>query len=103
MAAFCLSSVKWLVTRARTPPGFRASTRLGEEEIMQRQLLAAVVELHVGERRVADHGIDAAASAAVAESLDADVGSGCRARAMRPRDAVQLDADEPHARRRPGP
>ena len=59
-AAFCLSSVKWLVTRARMPPGFRASTRLGEEEIVQRQLLAAIVELHVGERHVADHGVDAA-------------------------------------------
>ena len=27
-AAFCLSSVKWLVTTARTPPGFRASSDL---------------------------------------------------------------------------
>ena len=31
MAAFCLSSVKWLVTRASTPPGFRASTDLAKK------------------------------------------------------------------------
>ena len=32
MAAFCLSSVKWLVTRARTPPGFRASSDLAKKK-----------------------------------------------------------------------
>ena len=31
MAAFCLSSVKCVVTRARTPPGFRASTDLAKK------------------------------------------------------------------------
>ena len=39
--------------------GLQCVDRLGEEEIVQRQLLAAVVELDVGERHVADHGVDA--------------------------------------------
>ena len=32
MAAFCLSSVKCVVTRASTPPGFRASTDLAKKK-----------------------------------------------------------------------
>ena len=65
--------------------GLQGVERLGDEEIVQRQLLAAVVELDVGKRQVADHGVDAAlGQLGVAEILDADVGSGCRARAMRP-------------------
>ena len=31
MAAFCLSRVKWLVTRAITPPGFSESTDLAKK------------------------------------------------------------------------
>ena len=73
--AFCLSSVKWLVTRARMPPGFSAVDGLGEEEVVQRQLHAAVVEPDIGKRRVADHGVDLAlGELRVAKALDADVG-----------------------------
>ena len=83
--------------------GLQGVDRLGEEEIVQRQLLPAVVELDVGEGHVADHGVDAAlGQLRVAEVLDADVWPGCSARAMRPEMAVQLDADEPHARPGPG-
>ena len=39
--------------------GFQGVERLGDEEIVQRQLAAAELEPHVGERRVADHGVDA--------------------------------------------
>ena len=54
--------------------GLQGVDRLGEEEVVQRQLLAAIVELHVGKRHVADHGVDAAlGQLRVAEVLDADV------------------------------
>ena len=97
MAAFCLSSVKWLVTRASTPPGFRASMDLAKKKSCRRQLLPAIVELEVGERHVADHRVDAVlGQARVAEVLDADVLSGWSALAMRPEMRVQLDADEAH-------
>ncbi len=66
------------------PPGFRASSDLGDEEIVQRQLSAAIVELDVGERRVADHGVDAAAGGCRGKLSMRMSASGCRARAMRP-------------------
>jgi len=44
---------------------------------VQGQLLPPVVELHVGERHVADHGVDAVlGELGVAEVLDADVVAG---------------------------
>ncbi len=67
---------------------------------MQHQPPAAVVDLHVGERRVADDGIDAAlGQPGVAEILDADVGVGVQGTGDAARHGIQLDADEPHASR----
>ena len=54
--------------------GLQGVDGLGEEVIVQGQLLAAVVELQVGERHVADDGVDAVlGQLGVAEVLDADV------------------------------
>ena len=97
-AAFCLSSVKWLVTTASTPPGFRASTRLGDEEVVEGELLAVEVELDVGEGDVADHGVERR-ELGVAEVLDADVGLGMERAGDAAGDGVELDADEPLAGR----
>ena len=80
--------------------GFQGVDRFGEEVIMQREPLAVVVELDVGEGHVADHGVDAAlGQPGVAEILDADVGSGVEGAGDAAGDAVQLDADEPQPRR----
>ncbi len=55
--------------------GLQRVNRLGEEEVMQRQPLAGVLELDVGERHVADHGVDASfGQAGIAEVFDADIG-----------------------------
>ena len=88
------------MTRASTPSGLQGVERLGEEEIVQGEPLALVLELDVGEGHVADHRVDAAlGKPGVAEVLDADV----RLRVEGPGDAagdgVQLDADEPHTLR----
>ena len=99
MAAFCLSSVKWLVTRASTPPGFRASTDLAKKIVVQRKLLAVVVELHVGEGDVADHGVEGSGSLVSRKFSMRMSWPGCSAWAMRPEMRIQLDADEPHRRR----
>ena len=62
---------------------------------MQRQLLAAIVEADVGERRVADHRVDAPfGQLRIAEALDADVVLGMQGAGDAPGDGVQLDADE---------
>ena len=54
--------------------GLQGVDGLGEEVIVQRQLLPVVIELEVGERHVADDGVDAAfGQLGVAEILDADV------------------------------
>ena len=95
MAAFCLSSVKCEVTRARTPPGFRRIDRFGEEEIVQGKLLAAIVELEVSERNVADRSVDAAfGKPGVAEILNADVMLGMKGLGDAAGDRIELDADE---------
>ncbi len=74
MAAFCLSSVKCVVTRASTPPGFRASMDLAKKKSCRDSFWPLIVELEVGERHVADHRVDAVfGQLGVAETLDADV------------------------------
>ena len=83
--------------------GLQGVERLGEEEVVQRQPLAAVVELDVGKRHVADHGVDAAlGQLRVAEVLDADVVGGVKRAGDAAGDGVQLDADEAHALRGEG-
>ena len=65
---------------------------------MQRQLAAAIVDLHVGERHVADHGIEAAlGQLRVAEILDADVGVRVQHAGDAAGERIQLDADEAYA------
>ena len=98
IAAFCLSSVKWRGDQGEDAAGLQGVDGLGEEVVVQRQLLPAVVELDVGEGHVADHGVDAVrGQSRVAEVLDADVADrDGGARAMRPEMLVQFDADEPH-------
>ncbi len=99
MAAFCLSSVKCVVTSASTPPGFRASMDLAKKIVVQRELLPVVVELEVGERHVADHGVDAILrQLGVAEILDADVLAGMECLGDAAGDGIEFDADEAHAR-----
>ena len=74
MAAFCLSSVKCDRDQGQHAAGLQGVDGLGEEEIVQRQLLPVIIELQVGERDVADHGVDAVlGQPGVAEVLDADV------------------------------
>ena len=54
--------------------GLEGVDGLGEEVIMQGQLLPVIVELEVGERHVADHRVNAVlGQLGVAEALDADV------------------------------
>ena len=53
--------------------------RLREEEVVEREPRAPVLELHVGKRRVPDDGVDAPlGEPRVAEVLDADVVAGVR-------------------------
>ena len=86
--------MKWLVTRARTPPGFKASTDLAKKKSCSDSLWPPIFELDVGEGHVADHRVDAAlGQLRVAEILDADVGL----RVERPGDAA---GDAVQSRRR---
>ena len=91
--AFSLSSVKRLVIRASTPPGFKAIDALGEEEIMDGPLLAGIVDIDVAERRIADHGVDGR-DAAILEAFDADIGLRMQGTGDPPGHRIQLDADE---------
>ena len=78
--------------------GLQGVERLGEEEVVEREPRAAVLELHVGERRVADDGVDAAlGQPRVAEVLDADVVAGVEGLGDAARERIELDADEAHA------
>ena len=64
---------------------------------MQGELLAAIVELQVGKRHVADHRVDAVlGQLGVAEALDADVLVGVERLGDAAGNRVQLDADEAH-------
>ena len=97
MAAFCLSSVKCDRDQGQHAAGLEGVDRLGEEVIVQGELLAAIVELQVGERHVADHRVDAVlGQLGVAEVLDADVLVGVERLGDAAGDGVQLDADEAH-------
>ena len=103
MAAFCLSSVKCDRDQGQHAAGLQGVDGLGEEEIMQRELLPAVVELEVGERHVADHRVDAVlGQLRVAEVLDADVLLGVERLGDAAGDGIQFDADEAHAPACPG-
>ena len=85
------------------PRGLQGVERLRQEEIVERQPHAAIIEPHVGKRRVADDGVDATVGElGVAEVLDADVMAGVEGLGDSSRDAVELDADEPHAFGCPG-
>ena len=83
--------------------GLQGVDGLGEEIIVQGQLLAVIVELEVGEGHVADHRVDAVlGQLGVAEVLDADVLAGVE----RPGDAagygIQFNADEARSLLCPG-
>ena len=78
--------------------GLQGVDGLGEEVIVQGQLLAVIVELEVGEGHVADHGVDAVlGQLGVAEILDADVVVGVERPGDAAGDGIQFDADEAHA------
>ena len=103
MAAFCLSSVKCAGDQCQHAAGLQGVDGLGEEVIVQRQLLAVIVELEVGERHVADHRVDAVlGQPRVAEVLDADVLVGVERLGDAAGDGIQLDADEALAAGWPG-
>ena len=83
--------------------GFQGVDGLGEEVIVQGQLLPVIVELQVGERHVADHRVDAVlGQLGVAEALDADVLAGVECLGDAAGDGIQLDADEAHPLACPG-
>jgi len=91
-----LSSEKCERDQGQHAAGFQGVGRLGNEEVMQRQLLAAVVELHVGEWHVADCGVNRRQFGSP-EALDADVGIGVKRPGDASRDGIHLDADEAHS------
>ena len=75
--------------------GLQGVDGLGEEIIVQGQLLAVIVELEVGEGHVADHRVDAVlGQLGVAEVLDADVVFGVERPGDAAGDGIQFDADE---------
>ena len=70
---------------------------LGEEIIVQRQLLTVIVELQVRERHVADSGVDAPfGQLRVAEILDTDVVVGMQQLGDAAGNAVELNTDKAH-------
>ena len=75
--------------------GLQGVDGFGEEVIVQGQLLAAIVELEVGERHIADDGVNAVLGQfGVAEILDADVLAGVERLGDAAGDGIHLDADE---------
>ena len=57
--------------------GLECVERLGDEEIVERQLHAAIIESDVGEGWVADHRVEAAlGQLGVAKALDPDILAG---------------------------
>ena len=75
--------------------GLQGVDGLGQEEVMQRQLLPVIVELEVGEGHVAYHRVDAVlGQLGVAEILDADVVFGVKKLCDSAGDRVQFDANE---------
>ena len=70
---------------------------------MQGEPCPVVVQPEIGERHVADDGINAVRwEADVAEVLDADVMAGVQHAGDTPRETVQFDADKAHACRSVG-
>src|SRR3984885_6396708 len=70
--------------------------RFGEEEIVQREFLAAILELEIGEGNVADRRVDAAlGERRIAEGFDSDVMIGMKGFRNPSGNSVQLDCDEP--------
>src|SRR4051812_44249828 len=62
---------------------------------MERELLALILELDVGERYVADHGVDAAlGQACVAEILNADVLAGMNCLCNSSRYGIHFNTDK---------
>jgi len=71
-----------------------------QEEVMQGEARPVIVQPKVGERHIADDGVDTALrQAGVAEVFDADVVAGVQRPCDAPGEVVQLHADEAHARR----
>ena len=95
-AAFCLSSVKWVVTRARTPPGFRASTDLAKKKSWRAKLCPdnQAVNRRTGRCRRRRRSVLQGAACRGSSRC------GRRVRDEAPGDAsrgaVEFDADEPH-------
>ena len=81
--------------QGQDPAGLQGVEGLGEEEVMQGELLAVIVEANVGEGDVADDRIDPVrGQAGPLEVLDADVGLRVQGSGDAAGDLVQLDADE---------
>ena len=75
--------------------GLQRIDRFGEEEIVQRQLLAAIVELEVGEGNVADRCVDAAlGQLRIAEAFDPDVVPRMKGSGNPAGNRIEFDADE---------
>ena len=73
--------------------GLQGVNGLGDEKIVERKFLPVIVELYVGERHVADHGVDLGQSG-VSEVFNADIGIGMEGFGDPAGDGVHLDADE---------
>ena len=77
--------------------GLQGVDRLGEEIIVQRELLSAIIELQVGEGHVADHRVEAVLrQPRVAEILDPDVMVGMNGPCNAAGDGIQFAADKVH-------
>ncbi len=75
--------------------GLESIHGLGEEVIMQGELLPAIIELKVGERHIADDCVNAVlGQLRVAEVFDADVLAGVKRLGDPAGDGIHLDADE---------
>ena len=76
---------------------------LGQKEVMQGEAHPVVVEPEIGERHIADDGVDSVlGQAGVAEVLDPDVVAGVQHAGDPSGEAVEFHADETHARRGQG-
>src|SRR5579871_10207 len=79
--------------------GLQGVDGLGEEVVMERELLSLISELQVGKGDVADGRVDAiCGQLRVAETLDADVVARMKGLGNAAGDGVQLDADEARPR-----
>ena len=99
LADSCILLIEREVTRdqgqdSARPQGVRG---LRKEEVMEREPLPPVGELHIGKGRVPDDGVDGAfGKIRVREALNPDVLVGMKGFGDAAGDAVQLDADKPH-------